>query len=49
VLALLAVAVVVVVLGTVAYFYGRGQCPPPDWWFDLFDRSGNFGCLRVVG
>ena len=27
------------------YFYGRNSCPPPDWWFSLFFRSGNFGCV----
>jgi hypothetical protein len=27
------------------YVYGRVACPPPDWWVQLFLRSGNYGCV----
>jgi hypothetical protein len=37
-------AALVLVLGA-AYVYGSMQCPPPEWWFQLFLQSGNFGCV----
>ena len=40
-LALVALAVIVVA----AYYVGRAQCPPPDWWVAAFVPSGNWGCV----
>jgi hypothetical protein len=27
-----------------AYYYGKGKCPPPDWWLRVFLRSGIYRC-----
>lgn len=39
--------VLVLVVPSVAglYVYGTLTCPPPDWWLQLFLRSGNYGCV----
>lgn len=47
------VVATLIVLGVIAavlvplYFYGRAQCPPPGWWFSLFDGAGVhlFACV----
>jgi hypothetical protein len=43
---LVLVAAVLALLVVAAYSYGRyASCPPPDWWFRLFLRSGSFACV----
>jgi hypothetical protein len=43
-LALLATLVSLAALLVAAYYYGKGKCPPPDWWFRVFHRSGTYRC-----
>lgn len=42
---MLAALVVLVALAVAAYFGGRAQCPPPDWWVTVFAVDGDWGCV----